>query len=91
MVFNSKPEHTSQERLKGITKVYHKNLCNVLSCLDNTNMFLKTHQFVNFLTQAEDLLTKLKKSDEQGNYTDMENEVSAYREQFMKWQASLTV
>ncbi|MBN8694838.1 MAG: hypothetical protein J0L69_16710 [Bacteroidetes bacterium] len=90
MVFNSKPLHISSVRLKGITKVYYKNLNNVLSCLDSTNMFLNTHQFVNFLTQAEDLLTKLKKSDEQGNYTDMENELNAHKEQFMKWQASLT-
>ncbi len=90
MVFNSKPIHVSTSHLKGITKVYYKNLNNVLFSLDNTNMFLNTHQFVNFLTQAEDLLIKLKKSDEQGNYTEMENEVNAYKEQFMKWQASLT-
>lgn len=90
MVFNSKPLHISTARLKGITKVYYKNLASVLSCLDGTNMFLNTNQFINLLTQSEDLLAKLKKSDNQGNYTHLENEVNAYKEQFMKWQASLT-
>lgn len=90
MVFNSKPLHSSVVRLKGISKVYYRNLRNVLSYLDGTNMFLNSTQFVNLLTQAEDLLVKLKKSDEHGNYSDLENEVNAHKEQFMKWQASLS-
>jgi hypothetical protein len=90
MVFNSKPKSASKNSPKGVTKVYYKNLCNILSLIGTTNMFLHTTQFVNLLNQAEDLLGKLKKSDPSGNYPDLENEYNTYKERFMKWQARLT-
>lgn len=89
MVFKSKPEGFSKNSLKGVTKVYYKNLCNVLFLLGTTNMFLNTPQFINLLNQAEDLLGKLQKSDPSISYPELENEYNSYKEQFMKWQAGL--
>ena len=89
MVFNSKPKNLSKNSPKGVTKVYYKNLCNVLKSMGDVNMFLNTIQFINLLNQAEDLLEKLQKSDRKGNYSDLENEFNSYKEQFMKWQAGL--
>jgi hypothetical protein len=90
MEFNSSLKNRSDKPLKGITKVYCKNLCNILSLLNNTSMFFNTSQFISLLHQAEDLLGKLKKSDVNGNFSGLENEFNSYKEQFMKWQASLT-
>lgn len=89
MVFNSNPKRFSEKSLKGVTKVYYKNLTNVLNTIETTNMFLNTSQFINLLNQAEDLLGKLQKSDPGGSYVDLENEYNSYKEQYMKWQAGM--
>lgn len=90
MVFNGKPKIISKKSIKGVTKVYYKNLCVVLNNIGSVNMFLNTIQYVNLLNQAEDLLEKLQKSDPSGAYSELENEYNFYKEQFMKWQAGLS-
>jgi hypothetical protein len=68
----------------GLAKVYHKNLILLLQNLQTLNPIFNKTEYINHITQANDLLIKLKKADEKFDCTALELNLKHFEDAFYK-------